>query len=132
MRRIALDGRTVLNLSVAEPALIAVLNVEDEELQTRCAAVLAALPTPTAQRAVAHVAMTDDNTVSLRVAAFSALAESAKSNGNLLETGQIDLLVSLARDADDLVIRTAASEALGALNLATNQASEIIRSHHAG
>lgn len=130
LRRIAVDGRTVLNLGAAEPALISILNRPDEELQVLAASVLAALPTPTAQRAVMHVAQSDDNTISLRVAAFGALADSARNHGNLLEDGQIDRLVSLARHADDLVIRTAASQALGAINLASNQASEIIRGYH--
>ena len=132
LRRIAVDGRTVFDQRVAEPALIASLSSPSEELQIRAASVLALAPTETAQRALAHVALDDANSVTLRVAVFGSLSESAKSFGNLLEPAQIEDLVRLARDENDLVIRTAASQALGAINLATNQASDIIRSYYGG
>ena len=63
------------------------------------------------------------------MAAFASLAESAKNNGHLLEDSHVTGLVRLAQEEDDLVIRTAASQALGAINLATPKASEIIRSY---
>ena len=132
LRRIAVDGRTVFEQRVAEPALIASLSSSSEELQIRAASVLALSPTEPAQRALAHVALDDANTVTLRVAVFGSLSESAKSFGNLLEADQVAELVRLARDEDGLVIRTAASQALGAANLATNQASDIIRTYYGG
>ncbi len=132
LRRIVVDGRTVYDVGVAEPALIGALSSTDEQLQTLAASVLALLPTPTAQRAVAYVALDDGNAKPVRVAAFASLAESAKNNANLLEESQVTELVDLAHDDPDLTIRTAGSEALGALNLATNKASEIIRSYYGG
>jgi hypothetical protein len=50
----------------------------------------------------------------------------------MLEDNQVSTLVGIARDEQDLTLRTAASEALGAANLASNQASEIIRSYYGG
>ncbi len=132
LRRIAVDGRTVFDAGDAEPALIAALASDDERLQTSAASVLALLRAPTAQRAVAHVALDDGNGNSLRIAAFGSLAESAKSNGNRLEEEQIATLVNIARDDADMAIRTAASQALGAISLTTNNASEIIRSYYGG
>lgn len=132
LRRIVVDGRTVIDAGVAEPALIRALASDNEELQTLCASVLALLPTPTAQRAIAHVALSDASAESLRVAAFGSLAESAKNNGNVLEKRQVAELVKIARDDDNLTIRTAASQALGAVNLTTNQASDIIRAYYGG
>ena len=79
LRIIAADGRTIYDVRQAEPALIASLSSPEERLQTLVASVLALLPTPTAQRAIAHVAMDDSNTDSLRIAAFGSLAESANS-----------------------------------------------------
>jgi HEAT repeat protein len=128
LRRIAVDGRTVYDLGVAEPVLINVLSSSEERLQVLAASVLALLPTPTAQRAIAHLALDDTNPRPLRVAAFASLAESAKNFAHMLEDAQITELVRIAQKADDLVIRTAASQALGAINLATSKASEIIRS----
>lgn len=132
LRRIVVDGRTVYDVGGAEPALIGALSSTDEQLQTLAASVLALLPAPTAQRAIAYIALDDGNAKPLRVAAFASLAESAKSNANLLEESQVTELVDLAHDDPDLTIRTAGSEALGALNLTTNKASEIIRSYHGG
>lgn len=132
LRRIAADGRTVYDPADAEPALIAALSAKDEQLQIRAASVLALLPAPTAQRAVAHVALTDTNTASLRIAAFDSLAECAKNHGNQLEPAQIDALVGIAKNDPDLVMRTAASKALGAVNLTTSKASEIIRGFYGG
>ncbi len=128
LRRIAVDGRTVYELAVAEPALISALSADEERLQVLAASVLALMPTPTAQRAIAHVALDDGNTRSLRIAAFGSLAESAKNFGHQLEDNQVTELVRIAQEEDDLVIRTASSQALGAINLATSKASEIIRS----
>lgn len=132
LRIIAVDGRTIYDVRQAEPALIASLSSPEEQLQTLAASVLALLPTPTAQRAIAHVAMDDSNTDSLRIAAFGSLAESAKIHGQLLEADQVTDLVRITSEEHDLVMRTAASKALGAINLASSQASEIIRSYHGG
>lgn len=132
LRALALDGGTVLDPAGAEASLIGTLTVPEEELQTAAASVLALINTPTAQRAIAHVSLDDQNAQSLRVATFGSLAESAKNNGNLLEAHQVTRLVEIARHDDNLTIRTAASESLGALNLATDDASQIIRSYYGG
>ena len=132
LRRIAVDSRTVYDCSVAEPALIAALSSDQEELQITVASVLALARTATAQRSIAALALDSGRGQSLRVSAFDSLAESAKHNGNRLEEGQLAELVDIARVDSDLTIRTAASKALGALNLATNKASEIIRSYYGG
>ncbi len=115
-----------------EPALIAALGSEHEQLQVAALNVLSLLPEPTSQRSIAHVAMDGGNGESLRLSAFSAVAESAKRNGNLLQAKQIADLVMFARDEANLTLREAASRTLGALNLASNKASEIIRKYYGG
>ena len=132
LRAIAEHGRTVLAFDRAEPALIAALSSTDERLQISCAEVLALAPTQTAQRSIAQVALDEGNTRSLRVSAMASLAKSARNHGNLLEDAQWSALVKIARDESDLTIRTAASQALGAINLTDNQASAIIRNYHGG
>ncbi len=132
LRRLAEDGRTVFDVSVAQPALLAALEATDESLQISAASVLALLSFSSAQHGIAAVALDDGRSTSLRVAAFRSLAESAKGHGNMLEPSQIDALVETAAKDGDLVIRTAASEALGAMNLSNNQASEILRSYYGG
>ena len=129
LANIASDGRTIYDVSVATPALIASLGSSSRELQTAAASVLALVPSPEAQRAIAYVALDPNNAPSLRNAAFGALSDSAKRHRGQLEDAQIVELVRIAREEGDLKIRTAASQALGALNLASNKASEIIRSY---
>jgi hypothetical protein len=132
LRRIAIDGDTILDYAAAEPALISTLGADNEELQIRCVSVLALIGTASAQAAVADVAFETTNSDSLRVAAFGALADSAKKHGNRLDEARVNRLIGIAKDEADLAMRTAASQALGALNLADNKASEIIRSYHRG
>ncbi len=108
---------------------MAALSADDEGLRIECASVLALLAAPTAQRSIADLALKVDHTESLRLAAFTSLAESARRGGKRLDEGRLQGLLSAARDEPDLTIRTAASRALGAMNLADNKASEIIRSY---
>lgn len=132
LRDLAIDGRTIFNVTEAESALIAALGSENEPLQVASANVLALIAEPTAQRSIAHVALDAGNTESLRLAAFAALAESAKRNGNMLEGSQIGTLVGLARDEPDLTMREASSRTLGAINLESNKSSDIIRKYYGG
>ncbi|MFQ5592028.1 MAG: response regulator, partial [Phycisphaerae bacterium] len=97
LRRIAVDGRTVYDVAVAEPALTSALSSSNNELQTRAASVLALVHTPSAQRAVATMALDANNDESLRISAFASLSESAKKFGNLLVEDQLDALVGVAR-----------------------------------
>jgi len=132
LRDIAIDGATIFSVREAEPALIAALGSEHEQLQVAALDVLALLGEPTSQRSIAHVALDANNVESIRLSAFSALAESAKRTGNMLEARQIADLVTFARDEANLTLREAASRTLGALNLASNKASEIIRKYYGG
>ena len=127
LRKIAIDGQTVFDVGPAASALISALSASDEKLQTTAASVLALVESQEGQRAIAHVALDEKTTPTLRVSAFGSLAESAKRYGNALEPAQVDRLITIARDEKDLVLRTAASQALGALNLVDDKASEIIR-----
>jgi HEAT repeat protein len=132
LRSIAIDGRTVFDFGGAEPALIGALASNDERLQITAASVLALARTATAQRAVAHVALDEGNSETLRIATFGSLAESARNHGNALEEAQVARLILVAREEKNLTLRTAASQALGAINLANNRASEIIRGFYGG
>jgi len=132
LRLVALDGRTVIDYTPALDALIAALAVDVQDLRIAAANVLALVRTEPGQQAVARLALDENNTPELRIAAFNALAESAKRFGNLLSPDLVTRVVAAAKDTADLTMRTAASQALGALNLKVGEASEIIRSHHAG
>lgn len=125
--RIALTNNPLLPFAEAEPALRDALAHPAEDLRIRAAEVLALAGTSSAQQALARVALDDTQSRRLRLAAMAALSESARRHGNLLSTSQQDALVRLVAEGPDLTLRTAASQALGALNLASNRASELIR-----
>ncbi len=127
---IAIDGRTVLDFTQAEPALISALDSGDEAFQTAIANVLSMSANKDAQIRLATLGFSEHHSDALRIVAFESLATSAKSYGSLLEDEQLTNLIDIARNEPDLTLRTAASKALGALNLASNKASEIIRSFH--
>lgn len=132
LRMIAFSNSTVYDFSLAEGALIKALASEHEVLQIQAASVLALAPTSSAQQAIATLALEARNTESLRVAAFASLAESAKVNGNLLSEVQTDQLITMAINEENLVLRTAASQALGALNVPSNKAAPVIQKYHRG
>jgi HEAT repeat protein len=129
LREIADTRSPVYQFSRAEPALIEALKHPAEELRLRVAGVLALTPSPEAQQALAAVALDDQQSKTLRMKAFASLAESARTHGNELTDEQVSAVIKIAAAAEDLEMRTAASQALGALNLATNEASEIIRGY---
>lgn len=132
LRSIALDGRTVLDAGAATSALIAALTTSDESLQVTAASVLALSSSAAAQKAIAHVALDDSAAKTLRKEAFTSLANSAKTFGHMLDAAQVTKLVTIAKSDPDLTIRTAATRALGALNLKDFNATEIVRSYYGG
>ena len=134
LRLVAIDNDTVIDFAPAIPALIAVLREgDDEPLRITAAHVLALATTGAAQQAIADTALDETESMELRIAGFDTLAESARRNGNMLTQQQVQEVVEAAAASDaDLTLRTAASQALGALNLRMNEASAIIRAHHRG
>ncbi|MCL2330873.1 MAG: hypothetical protein FWC56_06190, partial [Phycisphaerae bacterium] len=89
--------------------------------------VLALLNTPTAQGAIAAVALSHEQTTPLRLAAFGSLAESARLLGDRLDPAQTQALIEMAKSEPSLELRTAASQALGsAINMPAELAVETI------
>ncbi|MEE8171186.1 MAG: hypothetical protein V3T70_11630, partial [Phycisphaerae bacterium] len=130
---LALSRSTVLDYVAAEPALSRVLSSSrPESLRIAAANVLAMIDTSSAQQTVAAVALDAGQVESMRLAAFSALATSARRNSNKLPEDTVDHIVRLTLDDSDLIVRTAASQVLGALDLPSNHAAEIIRTQSRG
>jgi tetratricopeptide (TPR) repeat protein len=127
LRMIAVTNNKVYNFRQAQVALINSLKHPEEALRVIGADVLAESEAPEAQQAVAQLALDETQSKPVRLRVFAALANSAKAHGNLLNDEWRDQVAAAATQAKDLEIRTAASQALGALNLPSNQASKIIR-----
>ena len=127
LRMIAVTNNKVYNFRQAQAGLLRALKHPEEALRVTGADVLAASETPEAQMAVAQLALDESQAKPVRLRVFAALANSAKAHGNLLNDEVRDQVALAATQTKDLEIRTAASQALGALNLPSNQASKIIQ-----
>jgi hypothetical protein len=127
MYKLALVRNRVVNLSQAMEALIKVTQTSRPQMQVLAADVLAYLESPQAQRAIATMALADDNENDIRIAAFHALARSAKINANLLLTEQIEAIYALVGSLEtDPELRAAAAGAYGTLNLPSEQVKNLI------
>ncbi len=129
LRKIAENGRTPFDVNGAEPALIAALGSPDGVLQEAAAGVLALLKSAKAQQAIAELALDGGQPEGLRVGVFGSLAESGKIQGNQLTEDQFASLLKVALEEQNLVIRTAATSALGALNPSGEKAAEVLKAY---
>jgi CheY-like chemotaxis protein len=129
---LAITNNPLFDVQDAEVALIAALGSEDPTLRSAAAQVLGHLGTTAAQEAIAEIALDPDEAQEMRVAMFAALASAAKRRGNHLPEHTVAQLTAIAESDQNMVIRTAASRALGALNLPGNPASVIIRNQYSG
>ncbi|HRW52959.1 MAG TPA: HEAT repeat domain-containing protein [Phycisphaerae bacterium] len=133
IRAIGLSSSKIFDVSRAEPAMISAIKGDTESLRVRVAGALSMVGTATAQETLAEVAMMPDHAQAERIAQFDALAESARLHGNQLgEREVVSKLIEFTMKESDLVLRAAASKALGALDLPSNKASEIISAQHNG
>lgn len=127
MLKLATTRNRVVKLSQATPALIEATKGDWEEMQMLSGQVLAYLNSSDAQKAVAAMALNEDNSMMIRVEAFKSLAVSAKQNANMLDGAQVDKIYALiGSDATDPVLRSTAAGAYGALNLPSKRVKNLI------
>lgn len=125
--KLALSRNKIVDLSQAQPVLIAATTGDWPQMQTAAADVLAYLSSPEAQRSIAAMALSDQNSKDIRLAAFASLARSAKLNANLLLASHVDALYALVASVDaDPDIRAGAAGAFGALNLPSERVRTLI------
>jgi len=133
LRGIGENPSEVFDFAKAIPALLTALGSHSQTLRVKSAHALALGHSEKAQAALVEAALNAQRGVDERLAFFGSAAESARRNGNLL--GSDDLvgkLIDFTMNEKDLVLRAAASKALGALDLPTSKASEIIRGQYRG
>jgi HEAT repeat protein len=132
LRGLGESNSTVLRIEDAEKGLLAALTTQDAALRTKIAEVLGFIATKDAQGAVAEIALSTTETEEMRIAMFTALADGAKRRGNQLDDDVLKRVIAAAEKEPSLPLRTAASRALGALNVSGNPASTIIRNQYGG
>jgi len=127
MLKLAQTRNAVIDLPIAQDALINATNGDNAEIQILSGRVLAHLGSPDAQRAIAAMGLVETNDMGVRLSAFDSLAVSAKLNANLLDDGMIDAIYSLVGSQDiDAELRSAAAAAFGALNLPSQKVKNLI------
>jgi len=127
MLKLAQTRNPVIDLSAAKDTLISATKDKREQIRILAGEVLAHLDSPDAQRAIAAMALAEDNSMAVRVAAFESLATSAKLNANLLEDEKVDAIYSLVGSRKtDPKLRSAAATAYGALNLPSRKVKNLI------
>lgn len=132
LRSLATTHNPLFDVASVENALTTALRASDADLRRRVATVLGFVPKASAQEAIAAVALNDQEPKDMRIAMFAAVAHAAKQHGNLLGAKTVDAILELAQSEGDLDLRTAASQTIGALNLAGNPGSKIIREQYNG
>ena len=108
MLKLAISRNPVIDLSLAQPALVGATKAPRQEIQTLAGQVLAYVNNANAQRAIAEMAMNTANDVNVHVAAFESLVCSAKLSGNLLADAAVNGIYELISKPDtDPALRAA-------------------------
>jgi hypothetical protein len=127
MLRLASTRNAVINLAGAMDALVQASADKRDEIKIVACQILAYLPSPDAQRAIADAALKQENSVDIRISSFESLATSAKVNANQLLDGQIDQIYQIVESRDvSQDLRSSAAAAFGALNLPSRRVKDLI------
>ena len=117
----------VIDLSAAQNAVINATRDSRANIQMLAGQILPYLDSPEAQRAIAAMALDENNAMDVRISAFNSLATSAKFNANLLDAVAIDAVYSLVSSQQaDPQLRSAAARAYGSLNLPSQKVKDLI------
>jgi HEAT repeat protein len=127
MYELAQARNPVINLLLAQDALINAVRGQRTEIKVLAAQTLAHMASPEAQQAIAEMALNVNNDPNTRISAFHSLATSAKLNANMLPDTTIDSIFALiSSDQTDPKIRKEAAAAYGALNLPSRKVKDLI------
>ncbi|MFQ6035594.1 MAG: HEAT repeat domain-containing protein, partial [Sedimentisphaerales bacterium] len=127
MLKLAETRNRVIDLSLAQSALINATKDKRRKIQVLAGQILAYLNSPSAQRAIAAMALDSNNELDVRILAFNSLATSAKINANMLvEETLAEIYALISSDQTDPDLRSAAAAAYGALNLPSRKVKDLI------
>ena len=125
LREIGL-GSSIFTLGSAQSQLLSSLDDERVDIQVLAAEIVSLLDGAEPQRALLQKAINPDTEEPVKIAALRGLAASAKRVGNQLGGGEVEQLLQIARESEELPVRDAAAEAVGALSLPVDQVRSII------
>lgn len=126
LAKIAINHSPVYDISMAQPLLLAALEDVRPDIVKYDATVLGLIDGAEIQPAVLQKATDDKTSDDLKVALFQSLATNARNFGNKLNSDQVEVVQKVVASAPNIDVRTAASEARGALDLPADQAKKLI------
>jgi len=126
IRMLGLTGNKVYAIAPARDTLIAALKDNRSAVRIAAARALAVMSDPDGQQAIAVLADEATDT-KVRIAAYGALSESVRRYGNRLTAAQSQAVVDVVNSKAARPIRRAAAQVLGALDLASDQITPLIR-----
>ncbi|MGC9259434.1 MAG: HEAT repeat domain-containing protein [Phycisphaerae bacterium] len=128
LKVLAMNHACVYDVNQAIPALrLALRSAHNQKVIVAVAQTLGQIRNPEAQKILARAALNGTaNPEPVRYALFKSLAQSARNLGNHLSAADIDTLIHEVSHTTNAKVRAAAAETLGALNVASNQASKLI------
>lgn len=124
--KLAIARGQVLNLLDAQPTLLGSLEDARPEIAKAGTVVLGLIDSKEPQAALLAKSLDEKAADELKIASLKGLATSERFFGNRLSGEQVDSLKKLTETATSPDVKTAASEALGALNLPSNEAKTLI------
>ncbi len=126
LQRLALSRVQVFDLLVAQSAVIAALDDQRPEIARAAANAAGLLNSREAQASLAVKAIDEKTSDEFKVIVLKNLSTHAKFYGNQLDQSFTEGLAKLAETAMNQDIKSAAAEALGALNLRSDQIKVLI------
>ena len=123
---LGLTGCDTFDIERARSVLIGSLTVEAPQVQVAAAEALAALSSPEAQQAIVSLAADKFADTPVRVSALAALATSVRRHGNQLHASGAEVVLGIVTDTGPQELREAAAQALGAMDLPSDQVKSLI------
>ena len=123
---LGLTGCETFDLERTRPMLIGALMVETDQVRVAAAKALAVLSSVQAQQSI--VALVADRFAEdpTRIAGLVALAESVRRYGNQLDQPQAEVILGIVTGDGSQPLREAAAQALGAMDLPSDQIKPLI------
>jgi hypothetical protein len=126
LSKLAISRGQVLDLSPALTSLLGSLGDPRPEIVRAVGEAVALVPSPQVQPALLDRAQDPKNAEEVRTSLYRSLATSAKFYGNQLQEQQIASLRQNVAGEQSLDVRSAAAEALGALNVPVENVAQLI------
>lgn len=126
LAKLAINHGTVLDLTVAQPALLSSLEDTRPDVVKAVAIVLGMVNAKDVQVGLVNKAVDEKTPDDVKIALFKSAATNARSFGNQLDAAQVDGLTKVVESVAGPDVRGAAAEAFGALNLPPDKARGLI------